>query len=147
MENLVLVGPEVRYWDIPMLILRSTTMLPTATCIIGISRCPPMLHIGDIQHIFRIISQQRPFLLAWGCTTGSMSPGFPYIALRIDDIVHMTIEMAYTFANASLGYSSSRSCFTRASSRYSSNDIRRSMIPPGVSSITRLATVCRKVWS
>jgi hypothetical protein len=46
-----------------------------------------------------------------------------------------------TFASASRGYISSRSCRTRVSSRNSSKDINRSMMPEGVSSITRLATV------
>src|SRR5262249_1575668 len=44
-------------------------------------------------------------------------------------------------------YISSLKYFTLSSSIYSSNVIKRSIAPFGVSSITRFATVCMKVWS
>ena len=44
-------------------------------------------------------------------------------------------------------YISSFNPFTLSSARYSSNSISRSIIPFGVNSIIRLATVCIKVWS
>ncbi len=56
-----------------------------------------------------------------------------------------TLFTSHLYTNSP--YISSRSAFTLSSSRYSSKVIRRSIMPLGVSSIIRLATVSIKVWS